>query len=361
MHGDDAMSLNGEPRRLDRRAFLGAGVATVALAACKRGAPNAAPKQGEVSVPPAPVALTSMPKRPLGKTGETVSLVGLGGYHLGLTKDDGEAIRIVRSALDRGVSFLDNCWDYHDGKSEELMGRALRDGYRDKAFLMTKLDGRTRQAAAAQLDQSLARLGTDRIDLVQVHEVIRMSDPARAFADDGCIRALEDAKKAGKLRYIGFTGHKDPEIHLAMLKAADDHGFSFDTVQMPLNVMDAHYRSFEKKVLPVLVEKKIGVLGMKCMGAGKILKSDTVSAVECLHYAMNLPTSVVITGCESMGVLDQAIHAALTFQPMSSDEVARLLARTREAAKNGDYEAFKTTDQHDGTAKHPEWLTSASI
>lgn len=235
------------------------------------------------------------------------------------------------------------------------MGKALRDGYRDKAFVMTKIDGRTKGAAAAQIDQSLKRLGTDRIDLVQIHEVIRESDPARCFAEGGCIEALVEAKKAGKLRFIGFTGHKDPSIHLSMLKAADDHGFAFDTVQMPLNVMDAHYRSFGGLVLPVLVKEKIGVLGMKCMGAGKILESKTVSAVECLHYAMNLPTSVVITGCDSMGVLDQAIHAALTFQPLSEGAVAALLDRTAEAARTGKYETFKTSTEHDGTKKHPEW------
>lgn len=344
--------MDEQLRRIARRGFIEAGLAGVVLAACKKGA---------VPVPPAPVVANAMPKRPLGKTGEMVSLVGIGGYHIGSAESDDEAIRIVRSALDRGVNFLDNCWDYHDGKSEERMGRALRDGYRQKAFLMTKLDGRTRKAAAEQLDQSLKRLGTDMIDLVQVHEVIRMTDPGRCFADDGCIRALEDAKKAGKLRFIGFTGHKDPDIHLAMLKAADDHGFAFDAVQMPLNVMDAHYRSFEKKVLPVLVQKKIGVLGMKCLGAGKILKSNTVTAVECLHYAMNLPVSTVITGCESMGVLDQAIHAALTFQPMPAEAVATLLDKTKDAAKEGKFEAFKTTKEHDGTAQHPQWLESSVI
>ncbi len=348
-------------RRIARRAFIGAGLATLVLAACKKGAAKSAPEEGAVPVPPPPVAARTMPRRRLGKTGEMVSIIGVGGFHLGMAKDDQEAIRIVRSALDRGVNFLDNCWDYNDGKSEERMGAALRDGYRQKAFLMTKLDGRTRKAATEQLEQSLRRLGTDMIDLVQVHEVIRMSDPGRCFADDGCIRALEDAKKAGKLRYIGFTGHKDPDIHLAMLKAADDHGFAFDTVQMPLNVMDAHYRSFEKMVLPVLVQKDIGVLGMKCMGAGKILQSKTVSAVDCLHYAMSLPTSTVITGCESVGLLDQAIHAALTFQPLSAEAVTALLDRTRDAAKDGKYEAFKTSDKHDGTAKHPQWLESSVI
>ncbi len=354
--------------RLPRRSFI-AGGATVALAACSKkkeeeppkGPRPGAPQEGQVPLPPPHVAAATMPMRPLGKTGVNVSLVGLGGFHIGVPKEDEEAVRMVRSAIDRGINFLDNCWDYNEGKSEERMGKALRDGYRQKAFLMTKLDGRTKRVAQEQLEQSLKRLGTDVIDLVQIHEVIRPSDPARCFAEGGCIEALVDAKKAGKLRFIGFTGHKDPEIHLAMLKAADDHGFAFDTVQMPLNVMDAHYRSFEKMVLPKLVEKRIGVLGMKSMGSGIILESKTVSAVECLHYAMNLPTSVVITGCDSMGVLDQAVHAALSFEPMNAPQVTALLDKTRDAAKDGKFERFKTSGQFDGTAKHPEWLEKASI
>jgi predicted aldo/keto reductase-like oxidoreductase len=241
------------------------------------------------------------------------------------------------------------------------MGKALRDGYRQRAFLMTKLDGRTKETARAQLEQSLRRLQTDRIDLVQVHEVIRPEDPARCFGPGGCIEALVEAKQAGKIRFIGFTGHKHPDIHLAMLKAADDHGFEFDTVQMPLNVMDAHFRSFEKEVLPVLVQKRIGVLGMKSMGSGIILQSNVVSAVECLHYAMNLPTSVVITGCDSMGVLDQAIDAALRFRSMADAEVVALLDRTRNAARDGAFEKFKTSEVFDGTKKHPKWLESADI
>lgn len=302
-----------------------------------------------------------MPKRKLGRTGVEVSVVGLGGFHMGMQKDEQESIRLVRSAVDRGITFLDNCWDYNEGRSEERMGKALRDGYRERAFLMTKIDGRSKKAAAEQIDQSLKRLGTDRIDLVQVHEVIRMSDPERCFGKDGCIEALLDAKKAGKLRFIGFTGHKDPDIHLAMLRAADAHGFQFDAVQMPLNVMDAHYKSFEKKVLPVLVEKGIAVLGMKSLGSGIILQSKVVSAEECLHYAMNLPTSVVITGCDTMPILDQAIAAALSFRPMSQDAVASLLARTKDAASKGEYEKFKTSERFDGTTRNPRWLETSNI
>jgi predicted aldo/keto reductase-like oxidoreductase len=351
------------PHRIPRRTFFGtAAGAVVALAGCKKSdAPSDAPKEGTMLLRSSPVSAASMPTRPLGNTGVQVSIVGIGGYHLGSVKSEAESIRIVRSALDRGVTFLDNCWDYHDGQSEERMGRALAGGYRKQAFLMTKLDGRTKKAAAEQLDQSLRRLGTDMIDLVQIHEVIHAADPSRCFAAGGCVEALVEARRAGKVRFIGFTGHKDPSIHLAMLKAADEHQFHFDTVQLPLNVMDAHYRSFEKLVLPQLVAKGIGVLGMKSLGDGKIVRTKRVSAVECLQYAMNLPTSVVITGCDSPAVLDQAIHAAVTFKPLPENEVVALLDRTKDLARNGKYETFKTTHEHDGTIEHPEWLESASI
>lgn len=239
------------------------------------------------------------------------------------------------------------------------MGKALEGRWRDDVVLMTKLDGRTKKAAAEQLEQSLRRLRTDVIDVVQIHEVIRRSDPERAFAEGGCVEALVEAKRAGKLRYIGFTGHKDPSIHLAMLKAADEHGFSFDTVQLPLNVMDAHYRSFQKEVLPVLLEKDVGVLAMKPLGSGKILETGRVSALECLRYAMNLPVSTVITGFETMELLEQALDAALGFEPMAPDQVSRLLERTKAPAMTGRYERFKTSEDHDGTVANPEWLESA--
>jgi aryl-alcohol dehydrogenase-like predicted oxidoreductase len=299
--------------------------------------------------------------RPLGKTGVQVSRIGLGGAHIGRQSDEQESIRIIRRAIDRGVTFMGNAWDYNGGKSEERMGKPLRDGYRQKAFLMTKLGGRTKAAATEQLEQSLRRLQTDMIDLVQVHEVIRFSDPARVFGMGGAIEALTDARKAGKLRFIGFTGHKSPEIHLAMLQAADDHGFAFDTIQMPLNVMDAHFSSFEQKVLPVAVRKGMGILHMKPLGGGFILESNVVSAVECLQYAMNLPTSVMITGCDSMGILDQAIHAAIDFKPLSNAEVESLHTRTRATAERGKFERFKTSDYFDSTAKHPHWLEDAKI
>jgi aryl-alcohol dehydrogenase-like predicted oxidoreductase len=297
-----------------------------------------------------------IPYRTLGRTGEKVSVVGVGGYHLGQTSDEKEAIRIVRAAIDRGINFLDNCWDYNDGKSEMRMGKALKDGYRDRTFLMTKVDGRSKKEAAKQIDQSLRRLKTDHVDLMQFHEVIRFEDPDRIFAPDGAIEAFLEAKKAGKLRFIGFTGHKDPHVHLYMLEIAARHNFRFDTVQMPLNLMDAHFRSFQHHVLPVLVKNKIGVLGMKSMGAGVILQSRTVTPMECLHYAMNLPTSVVITGMDKMELLDQAVRAAATFRPLSAAEVAKLLAKTAAAAASGKFELFKTTSHHDSTAKNPEWL-----
>ncbi len=300
---------------------------------------------------------SSMPSRLLGRTGERVSALGLGGWHLSLKHvDESLAVRIIRSAIDRGITFLDNCWDYNGGESERRMGKALRDGYRERAFLMTKIDGRSKREAVRQLDESLRRLKTDRVDLVQHHEVIRFDDPHRIFDPEGAHAALVEARAAGKLRFVGFTGHKDPHIHLHMLGVAREHGVTFDTVQMPLNVMDAHYRSFERLVLPELVRERVGVLGMKPLANGRILDSGTVSAVECLHYALHLPTSVVITGCDSMEILDQAVEAEASFQPLSADAVAALLARTADAAAAGEFELFKTTSLYDGTASHPEWL-----
>jgi aryl-alcohol dehydrogenase-like predicted oxidoreductase len=300
---------------------------------------------------------TDMPYRVLGRTAEQVSALGLGGWHLGFQHIDEQlSLRIVRSAIDRGINFMDNCWDYNGGASETRMGNALRDGYRNRAFLMTKIDGRSKRDAARQLEDSLRRLQTDCIDLVQHHEILRYEDPHRIFAEDGAHAALVEARQAGKLRYIGFTGHKDPRIHLYMLEIAREHGFTFDTVQMPLNVMDAHYRSFEQLVLPELVKQSIGVLGMKSLANGIILQSNTVTAIECLHYALNLPTSVVITGVDSMERLEQAFTAARTFRPMSEAQVQALLAKTAQAASRGEFELFKTTSIFDGTAQNPQWL-----
>ena len=267
-----------------------------------------------------------------------------------------EGIKIIRTAIDAGVTFMDNSWDYHDGDSEVRMGKALKDGYRKKVFLMTKIDGRTKKAAAKQIDDSLKRLQADVIDLLQHHEVIRMEDPDRIFAEGGAMEAFLDAKKAGKIRYIGFTGHKDPLVHLRMLEVAAKHDFHFDTVQMPLNVMDAHFRSFGRHVLPVLVKEEIGVLGMKPMASGAILKSNTVTAAECLRYAMSLPTSVVITGIDSMDVLKHHLEAVKTFEPLTEEQTAELLKKTAEAAADGKFELFKTSNPFDATASHPEWL-----
>jgi predicted aldo/keto reductase-like oxidoreductase len=297
-----------------------------------------------------------MPYRTLGHTGEKVSLLGLGGSHIGVQQDEAESIRIIRTAIDNGVTFLDNCWDYHDGQSEVRMGKALRDGYRQKVFLMTKIDGRERKAAARQIDESLERLQTDHIDLMQLHEVIRENDPDRAFAPGGAMEALSEARQAGKIRYIGFTGHKAPAIHLKMLRAAFAHKFQLDSVQMPLNLMDAHYDSFAAQVAPVALEHKIAVLGMKPMGGGVLLKSNAASPVDCLHYAMNLPVSVVISGCNSLPILQQALDAARSFQPLDKQQVAAMLAKTAPAAAGGKYELYKTSDRFDGTVHNPQWL-----
>jgi predicted aldo/keto reductase-like oxidoreductase len=340
---DAGMDRDEKTGGVTRRKFLEMGVATTFAVGAEKMAWTADTK-------------TDVPRRTLGRTGEKVSMVGLGGYHIGSQKDEQESIRIIRTALDSGINFLDNCWDYNGGESEVRMGKALRDGYRQRAFVMTKIDGRTKKAAAAQIEESLQRLQTDHIDLLQFHEIIRMEDPDRVFAAGGGMEAAVEAQKAGKIRYIGFTGHKSPDIHLKMLETADAHKFQFDSVQMPLNVMDAHYNSFGKKVLPVLVQKGIGVLGMKPMGAGIILRSKTVEPMECLHYAMSLPTSVVITGCDSVTLVEQAVNAAKTFKPLSETQVAALLAKTKNAAQNGEFEGYKTTTNFDGTAHNPQWL-----
>ena len=301
--------------------------------------------------------------RRFGRTSEMISAIGLGGFHLGKKAlTDLEAVRLVHEAVDRGITFIDNCWDYNKGTSELRVGAALsQGGYRDRVFLMTKIDGRSKAEAAEQIETSLARMQTDRIDLVQHHEILRFDDPDRIFAEGGAMEALIEARQAGKLRYIGFTGHKDPRIHLQMLAVAAERGFHFDAVQMPLNVMDAHFRSFAHLVLPYLVEHGIAVLGMKSFADSVLLKSGApIAPLEYLQYSLNLPTSVVITGVESKRDLDQAFDAVRNFQPMDKPTVAALLARSRPYALEGKYELFKTSATFDGTAKNAKWLGDES-
>ena len=306
--------------------------------------------------PPTETVKGDMRYRKFGRHNDEISALGLGGFHIGIPKDETESVKLVRAAVDAGITFLDNCWDYHDGMSEIRMGKALQDGYRGKVFLMTKIDGRTKKLAAKQIDESLKRLQTDRIDLMQHHEIIRLEDPDLIFGEDGAQEAMLDAQKAGKIRYIGFTGHKDPMVHLRMLEAAAKANFVFDAVQMPINVMDAHFRSFTKDVIPKLTEKGIAVLGMKSMGGGEILKSNTASATECLHFALSMPTSTVISGMESMEVLKKNLAAVKSFKPLSADALAAILAKTASASSAGKFEGFKTTAKYDATARNHHWL-----
>jgi uncharacterized protein len=298
----------------------------------------------------------AIPYRMLGRTGERVSIIGLGGFHIIKKNNENESIQIVRTAIDNGINFMDNSWDYNNGLSEIRMGKALRDGYRNKVFLMTKIDGHNSKTATKQLDESLKRLQIDVIDLLQIHEVIRMSDPEIIFSPGGTMEALVEAKKAGKIRYIGFTGHKSPDIHLKMLQTAQNNGFKFDTLQMPLNLLDAHYNSFKKRVLPLALKENIGVLAMKPFASGVLMQTKTVTAMECLQYAMNLSVSVVITGCESLPILQQALDAARSYKPMSEEECAALLAKTKKAGSDGKFEPYKTQTMYDGTNHNPQWL-----
>jgi aryl-alcohol dehydrogenase-like predicted oxidoreductase len=337
---------------MQRRTFLKSAAALGLASATATSLPQTPTTQSKTTRPEVP----GMIYRNLGTTNERVSAIGLGGYHIGKSPDAAASIALIRQAIDRGITFLDNCWDYNDGISEVRMGQALRDGYRSKAFLMTKMDGRTKDSYNKQLEQSLGRLQTDMIDLVQFHEVIRMEDPDRIFAPGGAIEAAIAAREAGKIRYIGFTGHKDPAVHLRMFEVAQKHNFHLDTVQMPINVMDAHFRSFANEVIPVALKQGTAILAMKTFGDHYILDSKTVEPIEALHYSLSQPVSVVITGIDSPTILDQALQAAKTFQPMSQTQVAALLARTAQAASEGAFERFKTTSQYDGTAANPKWL-----
>ena len=288
-----------------------------------------------------------IPRRALGRTGVEVCALGLGGYHLGLVKSEREAVRIVQEAVDAGITFLDNAWEYHDGRSETIMGRALSGGRRARAFLMTKVctHGRGRREALRQLEQSLRRLRTDHLDLWQVHEVVYENDPERHAAAGGVLEALDEAKRQGKVRFVGFTGHKDPAIHRKMLRL----GFPFDTCQLPLNCLDGTFRSFEQEVLPELVRRGIAPLGMKSMGGeGEAVRKGVVSAEEALHYAMSLPVATTITGIDSLKVLRQNLRIARGFRPMTALEMEELRRRCAEEAGDGRYELYKVSMKYEG-------------
>jgi len=336
---------------MDRRNFLKTAT-VVAAGSVTPGSAAGAQSSNVTRRPESP----NMIYRELGRTGERVSAIGIGGYHLGKQENPDESIRLLRAAIDRGITFMDNCWDYNGGISEVRMGQALRDGYRQKVFLMTKIDGRDKNTAARQIEQSLGRLQTDVIDLLQFHEVIRLDDPDVIFAPGGAIEAIQEAKEAGKIRHVGFTGHKDPSVHLRMFETADKREFHFDTVQMPINVMDAHFRSFLNGVAPVAQEHGTAILAMKTFGDPYILQSNTVTPIEALHFGLNSPASVVITGIDSTAILDQAFQAVESFRPMNPEQVAAILAKTKDAAMTGKFELFKTSSHYDGTIKNPSWL-----
>jgi aryl-alcohol dehydrogenase-like predicted oxidoreductase len=317
----------------------------VGAAACK-GASDAIQASPLPPLPHDPVAPGAVPRRKLGSTGADVSVLGLGGFHIGKADTLDEAKRIVAEALDAGINFFDNAWEYNDGKSEDWLGKALA-GKRERAFLMTKVctHGRDHTVAQQQLEDSLKRLGTDYLDLWQVHECVYDNDPERHFAKDGVIRALEDAKKAGKVRFVGFTGHKHPHIHQQMLS----HGFAFDTVQMPLNVFDASFRSFEREVLPLAVQRNMGVIGMKSLGGtGQAIIEGIVSIEEALRYAMSVPgVSVTVSGVDSLGILRQNLAIAREFKALTEAEMRALRARTEDQAGDGHFELYKTTTRFD--------------
>jgi len=345
---------------MQRRSFLKQAAAAAALVGLKgAGAETETGLHGAAAMTPAPIVNTvnGIGRRKLGRADAEVSIIGIGGYHLGLgAVSEQDAIAIIRKGLDEGINFLDNCWDYNGGVSEERMGKALKDGYRQKAFLMTKIDGRTGPEARKQIEQSLKRLQTDHVDLLQIHEVIRMEDAEQAFQPGNVIDVLKQARKEGKIRFIGFTGHKSPEMHLNMIETADKHGFTFDTVQMPVNALDEHYESFGQKVIPVARKHGMAVLGMKPLSNGAILKSNTVTAVEALHYAMSVPVTMTITGCQSMANLDQALGVARNFQPMTREQKIAVLAKTAPVATEGKFEDYKSSHIYDGTFHNPQWL-----
>src|SRR5579871_13349 len=325
----------------NRRRFIQSAAILGAAPLVARGSMAQNEKQRSQEVPSGMI-----PKKPFGKTGVQISAMGLGGYHLGSAETDKAANEIVAKALDHGVTFFDNAWEYHDGLSEERMGRALR-GRRDQAFVMTKVctHGRDKKVAMRMLEESLRRLQTDHLDLWQVHEVVYQSDPDLIFAPDGAAEALLAAKQQGKVRFVGFTGHKHPEIHLRMLS----HDFPFDAVQMPLNCCDATFRSFEQQVLPEVNRRGMAAPGMKSAGgSGEMVRSGIITPAEALRYAMSLPVGVTISGMESAGVLQQNLEIARGFQPMSAGDMQKLRERCRLDASDGRYELFKTSKKYDG-------------
>jgi uncharacterized protein len=324
-----------------RRAFIqGASIIATGPLLAKGTMAQAQPSQNSQT----PVG--EVPKRPLGKTGAQVSALGLGGYHLGSAETDQAATEIVAKAVDHGINFFDNAWEYHDGLSEERLGRALK-GKRQQAFIMTKVctHGRDKKIAMRMLEESLRRLQTDQLDLWQIHEVIYENDPDLIFAPNGAAEALTQAKQQGKVRFIGFTGHKDPEIHLKMLA----HNFPFDTVQMPLNCCDATFRSFETQVLPEAARRNIAVLGMKSLGgSGELVRHGAVTPEQGLRYAMSLPVATTISGVDTMQVLDQNLRVAINFQPLDEKAMQSLRDQCRFVALDGRNELFKMTTKYDG-------------
>lgn len=351
----DRRSLFNWRRRqfLLRVGYIGAGVALTDLILQHSKSEAVSPSSemslqaGEASAIAAQTSTGEIPRRSFGRTGVEVSAIGLGGYHMGVPKDEKEAIRIIHEAMDAGIDFMDNAWEYNDGVSEKRLGKALQGGRRDKAFVMTKVctHGRDRKVAMQQLEQSLRRLQTDYIDLWQIHEVVYDNDPELHFARGGVIEALDQAKKEGKVRFVGFTGHKDPTIHLKMLS----YNYPFDACQLPLNCFDASFRSFEKQVLPELEKRGIAAIGMKSLGgSGEPVKQGAIAPQLALSYAMSLPVATTVSGIDSLQVLRQNLSIARGFKPMSAEQMQALRDRYARYAADGRFELYKTSKQYDG-------------
>ena len=337
---------------LKRVGMIGAGLALTDLILQHSKSEAASPSSEEMSLQAgetsaaAQTSTGEIPRRSFGRTGVEVSALGLGGYHMGVPKDEQEAIRIIHEAMDAGIDFMDNAWEYNDGVSEQRLGKALR-GRRDQAFVMTKVctHGRDRKVAMQQLEQSLRRLQTDHIDLWQIHEVVYDNDPELHFARGGVIEALEQAKKEGKVRFVGFTGHKDPTIHLKMLS----YNYPFDACQLPLNCFDASFRSFEKQVLPELQKRGIAAIGMKSLGgSGEPVKQGAIAPQQALSYAMSLPVATTVSGIDSLKVLRQNLGIARGFTPMSAEQMQALRDRYARYAADGRFELYKTSKKYDG-------------